>query len=92
MPYVRVAIALLAPLWFPWQLVLLVLLVIAQFEPIAAVAGGILADTLYFTHGAYPFPYMSFCALAIAGGTIFVRKFLEARILSRKLNENFLGT
>lgn len=81
MRYISTILALLVPFWLPWPLVLLVLCGVAVYEPLAAVAGGVLADALYFTHGAYSFPFMSLCSVFIAVGALLVRKFLETRIM-----------
>lgn len=82
MRYLSTLLALLAPFWLSWPLVVLLLCVAAVYEPLAAVAGGILADTLYFTHGVYSFPFMSIGSMCIAVAALFVRKFLKTRIIT----------
>jgi len=73
--------AALSLFWFPWPLTIALIILAAAYEPIAATGLGILADVLYFAHGSYAFPYMTLIGLIITIAAIFVRKFVEARII-----------
>ncbi|MEJ0053329.1 MAG: hypothetical protein WDN10_01185 [bacterium] len=77
-----IAFAFIAALWFPWPLAILGMCLAAAYEPLAALAVGLFADALYFTHGAYPFPLMTLVGAGAALGAVLVRKFFETRIIA----------
>jgi hypothetical protein len=77
-----IVLAGISVLWFPWGITILCMCLVAGYEPLAAVGVGLFADTLYYTHGAYPFPLMTLVGVVAAVAAVLVRKFFEARIIA----------
>jgi hypothetical protein len=66
---------------FPWQFTLILLFPLAWYEPLAAIAIGILADTLYYTHGA-GIPLMTLTGIITCALSLFSRRYLHGRFES----------
>jgi hypothetical protein len=78
---VIIIVACISLFWLPWPLSIVLLVLAAVYDPLAATGLGLLADVLYFAHGVYGFPYMTVLGIVIACIALFVRKFAEARII-----------
>jgi len=82
-PKVIVVCALLAPFLFPWPFAVALMILAGAYEPLAAVACGLVADALYYAHGLSSVPYLTLLGVAVAVISVFVRKFVETRIIGR---------
>ena len=74
------ALATLAPFYFPWQFALLVAIIAALFVPPAAIITGGLLDILYYAGGAIP--YFTIIGIFIAIIAFFVQQFIKTRMMS----------
>jgi hypothetical protein len=68
----------------PWQVAALLALIAAPFLPLAPVAVGLLADTLYLAPSAslHTLPVWTIAGIAVAVIALFVRRNVEARIMT----------
>lgn len=74
------ALASLAPFFFPLPFALLSAVIAALVVPPAAILTGALLDLLYYSHSG--FPYFTIVGVIIAAIAFFVREFFKARIMS----------
>jgi hypothetical protein len=81
MRYALLALAILAPVLFPWPLSAALALSAAIYFPLAPLACGILIDALYFAPGAYPYPFFLAAGLLAALAALFVHRFVETSIM-----------
>ena len=72
---------LFAVVLLPWPLALLVGIIAAGASPLAPLAAGIFADTLYQAPHASLFPWATIIGAFVALAAVLVRSFLEARIM-----------
>lgn len=63
---------------FPWPLTLILLFPLAWYEPLAAPAIGILADTLYYTHGS-GIPFMTLVGIVAFVASLVAHRYLHGR-------------
>ena len=74
------ALAALAPFYFPWQAALLISIICALVIPPAAIITGALLDMLYYNGTGLPF--FSIIGIFIAIIAFFVQQFIKTRIMS----------
>ena len=76
-----VALALLAPFWFPYPLTLALSFAASLSFPPSALLAGALAEALYHAPGmkALPVAFLSGCVLS--GLALLVRRFAASRIM-----------
>jgi len=72
--------ACISPFFFPWPLTALLALGSGLFVPLAPIALGLLADTLYLAPGA-GVPFYTFLGVLVTALAFFVRARLLARII-----------
>jgi hypothetical protein len=74
------ALASLAPFFFPWQFALAVGIIASLIVPPAAVITGGLLDILYYDGTG--FPYFTIIGIIVAIIAFFVQQFIKTRIMS----------
>ncbi len=62
---------------FPWPLTVLLALAASFFEPLAPLAVGLFADTLYYAPGAGSLPVYTLYGLLVSGISLFVHSRLR---------------
>ncbi len=73
--------ALIAPLFFPWQYVVLITLIASWRYPPVALVVGIEMDALYFAHGAVGITYASLWGFVAMLAFFALRRFVHTHIL-----------
>jgi len=68
-----VILSFVSTILFPWPLTVALALTTAYVAPLAPLAIGLFADTLYYVPPTPPLPLFTFCGLAVTVLAFFVR-------------------